>query len=119
VVGTADIEILIQDASAAEVIGWLEARLGPLVETEVVDGIHYLGTVDDRARVVVTPNMEDGPFLSVYVRGAQLPWPGSAALAIACAVELGKTVRWCDPAANRWMEKQGTRPPQVVPSSDD
>ena len=83
-------------------------------DPEVDDGIHYLRTDDGRVCVVVTPSIEDGPFLSVSTRGRDLPWSRSAELAVPLAAELDKTVRWCDEATNQFMEKQGTRPHHTI-----
>lgn len=105
-----DVEIFIRDIEVAEAVGWLEGKLGRLARVDEDDGILYLQDGPGVIRAVVTPNMEDGPFLSVYVNGEMLPWKQSRQLAVACAQELSKTVRWCDETTNRWVEKRGSGP---------
>jgi len=103
-----DVEFLIRDIEATESIRWVSTKLGQLVQLEVSEGIHYFRTEAGNIHVTVTPHMDDGPFLSVYVSGEQLPWKSSQQLAAPCAQELGKTVRWCDEASNGWREKRGS-----------
>ena len=112
------VEIFIRDIEVDASIRWLESSLGRLVEIDVSDDIHYLRTEHEETRVVVTPHMEDGPFLGLYVNGPKPPWESSTQLAVTCAEELGKTVRWCEENTNRWMEKTNRQPPIAIESLD-
>lgn len=71
---------------------WLSTRLGPLVPTGCEGEITYF-RAGSGAAVTVTPNVEGGPFTSVYVVGERLPWPTDIALARDAAAGVGAVVR--------------------------
>jgi hypothetical protein len=112
------IEIFIRDIEVGDAIRWLERRLGKLLEADTSDGVQYLRVDGGYIRVTVTPHMEDGPFLSLYLKGPDLPWRSSEELAVPCAQELGRTVRWNDERTNGWMEKSDNLPSTPIDSLD-
>ena len=101
---TESVEIYIRGISSEEAVRWLQSVAGPLVVADTIDSIVYLRDEADTFSVTITPRIEEGEFLSVYVAGSPLPWSRSEDVALLCARQLDKTVRWCDESSNQWME---------------
>lgn len=107
------IEVYVRDTSVAEACAWVEKTLGALERRGTVGGVEYLVSSSGTA-VVITPSIEDGPFLSIFINGEDYPWTSSGALAQQCAAELGRTVRWCDEETNGFMEQSGNGPAVAI-----
>lgn len=100
-----NIEIFLRDTTLPRLLAWAEARVGPLEWAQEAGA----STVYPAAcgPVVVTPSMEDGPFIGIWFNSASTPWDTDVDCARDAARELGCTVR-CDP---------GRHYPEIAPQS--
>lgn len=87
-----DRECFIREPRITALHLWLTRRLGALEATGCDRDISFFRTAS-RAAVTVTPNIESGPFTSVYVVGEDLPWRTDVELARDAFAELGGVVR--------------------------
>jgi hypothetical protein len=88
-----DIQIYIRDCPPERLIGWLESVVGPLDDPEPAGSavVHR----SSNGSVVVTPRIEDGPFVSVWFNTPGSPWATDVDCARQAARELGYVVRCC------------------------
>ena len=101
-----DIEIYVRDCSLVSIRAWLSATFGPLSEFEEVESTLFCRSRD--VDIVITPAIENGPFISIWFPTAGTPWRTDVECARQAAQQLRVTVR-CDP---------GNEFPEVHPSSD-
>lgn len=87
-----DRECFVREPEVPELQGWLARRLGALEGTGCERDTSFFRAAS-RAAVTVTPNIEGGPFTSVYVVGEDLPWRTDAEFARDAFAALGGTVR--------------------------
>lgn len=88
------IEFFVRDCSTERLFAWLESVLGELGPVEAL----VITTICDSqiGSVVVTPNIEGGPFMSVWFISARTPWGTDVECARQAAKALDCIVR-CDP----------------------
>jgi hypothetical protein len=101
------IEIYVRDCPPERLIAWPESIVDPLAPAEPAGAATvYPSRIGP---VVVTPRMEDGPFLGVWFNGPDCPWATDADCARQAAQELGCGVRFCP----------GRPPPEGPPWASD
>ena len=99
-----NIEIYVR-CDLGKLTDWIDAIAGPITSREELGVRLYYET--RLGTVVLTPGMEDGPFVSAYF-GPSTPWDTDVDCARQAAHEIGCIVR-CDP---------GPQFPDVHPASD-
>lgn len=87
-----DRECFLREPRTTALHVWLTTRLGALVATGSERDISFFHPAS-RAAVTVTPNIEGGPFTSVYVVGDDLPWRTDVEFARDATAALGGVVR--------------------------
>lgn len=76
-----DLEVFVRDECVDAALTALRETVGRLVTLgEPEDGEMYMA-VDSGLRISLTRNVEDGPFVSIYLNGDGLPWQSDQALA--------------------------------------
>lgn len=89
-----EIEVYLRDCPTERLVAWLRAVIGPLEDpVEAGAAIVYPSAI---GAVVVTPCIEDGPFVGVWFNTNRSPWTTDVDCARQAARELVCTVR-CDP----------------------
>ena len=100
------IEIYIKDCPNDRLFAWIESAVGPLGNPEEIgDATLYPSPLGP---VIITPNIQDGPFVGVEFIMPHSPWATDVDCGRQAARELGCIVR-CDP---------GQHFPEVDPLSD-
>ena len=100
-----EIEVYLRDCPTERLVAWLRAVIGPLEDpVEAGAAIVYPSAI---GAVVVTPCIEDGPFVGVWFNTNRSPWTTDVDCARQAARELVCTVR-CDPGQHfpevpRWV----------------
>jgi len=90
-----DVEIFVRDCPIERVLDWARSSVGALSGPfPTATTIAYHLDVGDGA-LVFTPNMDDGPFMSVWFNTQSRPWATDVDCARAAARALGCAVR-CD-----------------------
>jgi hypothetical protein len=88
-----EIEIYLRDCPSERLVEWLRSVVGPLKDpVKVGAAVVYPSAVGS---VVVTPNIEDGPFVGVWFNTHSSPWGTDVECARQAARELACTVRCC------------------------
>lgn len=88
-----DRECFLREPSMRALQAWLTTRLGALRATSREGDVSFFRSAAGVA-VTVTPDIEQGPFTSVYVVGGDdLPWRTDVELARDAAAALGGVVR--------------------------
>ena len=91
-----DVEIYVRDCEVERAVAWVRSAVGPLVgPREAGAAIAFQLPVGS---VVLTPGIEDGPYLSVWFNTPDRPWWTDVECARAAARQLDRVVR-CDPGA--------------------
>jgi hypothetical protein len=88
-----EIEIYVRDCSTERLLAWLESVMSPLAPAR--DGGEATIYPSRIGPVVVTPGIEDGPFVSVWFNSPISPWATDVDCARQAAKELGCVVRCC------------------------
>ena len=88
-----DIDIYVRDCPIERLITWLESVVGPLASAEDAGAATvYPSRIGP---VIVTPGIEDGPFVGVWFNSPNSPWATDVDCARQVAWELGCVVRCC------------------------
>ena len=89
-----DVEVYLRDCSLEAVVAWVKSHLGPLDgPIEADKTIVFYPRIGS---VVITPNIEGGPFLSLWFNTVARPWATDVDCARVASRELSCVVR-CDP----------------------
>jgi hypothetical protein len=100
-----EIEIYVRDCTVADLLAWAGSRLGNLAGPDAAgDATVYESPCGP---LIVTPAIEDGPFISLWFNTPRTPWRTDVDCARDAARALRCTVR-CDP---------GQQYPEVPPQS--
>lgn len=84
-----DVEVYVLLPDDADVLTWVERRLGPptLVDKTEDIRIYHASYDGQRVAITITPRMDEGAFTSLFFSGARLPWRDDAE----CAREVANT----------------------------
>jgi hypothetical protein len=89
-----DIEIYVRDCPIERIVAWLETVVGPVGKGEACGEAFAHAT--SIGTVVITPQIEGGPFVGVWFPTPNSPWLTDVDCGRQAARELGCVVR-CDP----------------------
>lgn len=101
-----EIEIYLRDCPSERLLSWLDSKIGQLGQAEEAGAAAIYQTTS--GAIVVTPNVEDGPFVGVWFNLPDTPWRSDVECARQAARELGCVVRCCPgrefPAVPAWAQ---------------
>ena len=103
-----DVEVYLRNCAIERAIKWVKSSTtGALDGPKDIDGAVAL--YPSTGAIILTPKIEDGPWLSVWFNTLHRPWDTDADCARSAAAELDCVVR-CDPGESHpglWLELEG------------
>lgn len=88
-----EIEVYLRDCPMERLVAWLRSIIGPLEDpVEAGAAVVYRSAIGP---IVVTPSIDDGPFVGVWFNTRCSPWATDVDCGRQAAIELGCTVRCC------------------------